>query len=406
MKEKNVKKLVKLIEKSRNSNFYRERLKGIELNETNIIKNFKKIPILNKDEIIGKENQLLTQEYDSNFIIKEYTSGTTGKAMACYLSKKDRLYKAYQLWKTRRNFCEISPMDKRALFSPYYVFQGEDKICFDEEDNDLYLSNINMTDDDMKDYYEALIKFKPVWLTSVPSALYMFASFLLKENLDGKAIGVKMIEVNGEMLFDYQKNTIEKAFGNILYNHYGSRETWCLGYSCDCNELHIFEDDFVYELVNLDSDGVGELVITDLNNFVWPIIRYNVGDKVRISNEKCNCGFNTPKIEVIGGRKQEDFEIDGWIGNSVIFHYAVSKINAMHGTIIKQYQIIQNDYNDFSLNIVINDNFKDSQGYLLVNDITSKIPVDVKIKLNIVPFINNDGNKFKYYKRKDVTEVW
>ncbi|MEC1178643.1 hypothetical protein P9B03_09135 [Metasolibacillus meyeri] len=391
-------KAKKLFEISKNSTFYRG--KYINYEELKDYEDFFKIPILSKDEIIGREHHLLTKDYNQNNIIEDYTSGTTGKAMTCYHSIKERNYKAYKLWKNRRKNANILPLDKRALFSPYYAFLEGEKIFFDDEDNDLYLSNINMTDEDMKDYFNALVEFKPKWFTSVPSALYLFSNYILREKLNVEEIGLEMIEVNGEMLFDYQKNIIEEVFGKILFNHYGSRETWCLAYSCKYGNLHGYDEDFIYELINIDTEGIGELVVTDLCNNTWPLLRYNLGDKVKLLSHDCGCGNNSIILDVVGGRKQEDFEIDGWIGNSVIFHYSVSRINSEFGHSIKQYQIIQQASNSFLINIVKGHGYQTLHGELLVKEILSKIPIGINIMLNYVKEIENTGNKFIYFKKE------
>ena len=46
----------------------------------------------------------------------------------------------------------------------------------------------------------------------------------------------------------------------------------------------------------------GELIITDLDNYGMPFIRYRIGDVGMLSDRKCNCGRGLPIMETVGGR--------------------------------------------------------------------------------------------------------
>jgi len=42
--------------------------------------------------------------------------------------------------------------------------------------------------------------------------------------------------------------------------------------------------------------------LTNLANFVQPLIRYDLGDQITVHPERCNCGSSLPVIEVQGRR--------------------------------------------------------------------------------------------------------
>ena len=50
---------------------------------------------------------------------------------------------------------------------------------------------------------------------------------------------------------------------------------------------------------------VGEIVITDLNNYCMPLIRYRIGDLAKsLGTKDCDCGRGLPLIGDIQGRVQ------------------------------------------------------------------------------------------------------
>lgn len=72
--------------------------------------------------------------------------------------------------------------------------------------------------------------------------------------------------------------------------------------------LHVNTDQIHVEILDLQSDApaapgkVGEVVVTDLNNQLMPLIRYRTGDVARMIVKPCPCGRATPLITQLEGR--------------------------------------------------------------------------------------------------------
>ncbi|MCK5074211.1 MAG: phenylacetate--CoA ligase family protein, partial [Bacteriovoracaceae bacterium] len=71
--------------------------------------------------------------------------------------------------------------------------------------------------------------------------------------------------------------------------------------------LHINCDRFVIEILNENIEPVaegksGELVITDLDNYGMPLIRYRIGDMASFKKTLCSCGRGLPLLEQVEGR--------------------------------------------------------------------------------------------------------
>ncbi len=108
--------------------------------------------------------------------------------------------------------------------------------------------------------------------------------------------------------------------------------------------MHVNADWAILEVVDEDNrpvpDGTkgAKVLITNLANFVQPIIRYEIGDIVTMATEPCGCGSNLPLIAGIDGRDSDMFWIEGDEGDQplppAIFEVALGQIAQ-----IREYQI-------------------------------------------------------------------
>ncbi|OMG50627.1 hypothetical protein BK140_04500 [Paenibacillus macerans] len=373
--------------------FYKERLSGITTSNWSR-ERFEQIPKLEKGEIIGREELLLTDSTAK--LYAEFTSGSTGQPLKCYKSNQEKWQKARLLWRIRGNKGGIGPKDPYAMF---YAF-NEDDLTTDTVSvyqQVMYMSMLDMSSKRLDTYYEALLEYRPQWLLSVSTALYLFANHLLERNFDRTMLPLKYIEINGEMLFDYQRQAIEKAFGPIVYNHYGSREFWCIAMSCRNGNLHLSSDQMYVEILNADSDGYGNVVITDLTNKTWPLIRYDTGDIGRLPGIRCTCGSAHPVIEVTGGRATQYIRSGSWISSPILFHYAVTKVNRLHPDAIRQFRVTQEEEKSFLFHLVPGTGFQEAAELLLKQELRNKIPDDVDLTVDHQDRLNTEGPKFDYF---------
>lgn len=375
------------------SSFYKQRLQGVTDAGWSQAR-FEQIPILEKSELTGREESLLTDKEAKLYV--EYTSGSTGQPLKCYKSVEEKWKKARLLWGLRNTNGGIGPKDPYAMF---YAF-NEDDLSTDPISiyhEVMYLSMLDLSPERLDDYYEAMLKYRPQWMLSVSTALYLFANHLLERKLDRSKLPFKYIEINGEMLFDYQRKTIEEAFGPIVYNHYGSREFWCIGMSCRSGNLHLSSDQLYVEIANSDKDGYGNVVITDLTNRIWPLIRYDTGDIGRLSEQKCDCGSRYPVIEVTGGRATQYIRSGDWIANPILFHYAVTKVNRNFPDAVRQFRVMQVQEKQFMFYLVPGKGFQEAAEFLLQQELLHKLPDDVNLTIVHQDRLSMDGPKFDYF---------
>ncbi|MDR2578932.1 MAG: AMP-binding protein [Chitinispirillales bacterium] len=150
---------------------------------------------------------------------------------------------------------------------------------------------------------ERLNAHDPKLLTGYPSVLTVLA----KEKLRGALkIEPRVIASSAEALSVKMFENLRQAFNCPVLNNYCSTEGGEIAMSCPYGHLHINEDWVLIEPVDDDGRPVkqGEwssaVLMTDLTNYVQPIIRYHVNDCVRIIEQPCECGSNLPIIEISG----------------------------------------------------------------------------------------------------------
>lgn len=378
-----------------NTEFYKNTLKDVDINSIHSIKEFQQVPILFKESLVGNEEKLLTKQDGKLFY--EYTSGSTGNPLVCIKGIGEKVIKTKDLWSLRKKNGGITPKDRYCMF---YAFT-EDDLKTDAvqiKDNIIYLSMLDMSDEQLKKYYDVLMELKPSWILGAPSALSILSNFIIENKLNTSNLKIKYIECNGEMLFDFQREIIEKAFNLRVYNHYGCREFWCLAMSCELGHNHLINNRFFYELINIDENGCGELVVTDLYNKTWPLIRYYLGDICEDELSICECCDNYPVVKVTGGRAQEYLKIGEWIGNPILFAYIVLKTNKLFGDCVRQFQVIQlKNETDILFKIEVGKDCNSEIINKMKEDVFCKLPLNINLHLKIVNKFEFNNSKHQYF---------
>jgi phenylacetate-CoA ligase len=118
---------------------------------------------------------------------------------------------------------------------------------------------------------------------------------------------------------DETRKRIEDATGIKAYDIFGTSEmSGPLFTECHLqNGIHVWADYFLIEVVDPETgeqveDGeCGELVVTTLDKWAFPLVRYRIGDLTILNNEPCECGRTHPRIMRILGRTDDMIVVRG-----------------------------------------------------------------------------------------------
>jgi phenylacetate-CoA ligase len=153
-----------------------------------------------------------------------------------------------------------------------------------------------------------------------PSYFIHLIEQVLASGLCFKELPLKIGIFGAEPWTEGMRAHIERTSGIRAYDIYGLSEILGPGVGIECARqagLHIFEDHFLMEIVDPQTDQVlpdgqvGELVITTLTKQAFPMIRYRTHDLTSIIPEPCACGRTIGRISRIQSRSDDMLIIRG-----------------------------------------------------------------------------------------------
>jgi phenylacetate-CoA ligase len=146
-------------------------------------------------------------------------------------------------------------------------------------------------------------------LCCTPSYALRLAQVAKEAKLDIATSCIQRIIVAGEPggSIPATRTLIEKAWNARVYDHHGMTETGPISYPCPLHKdtLHILEESYFAEIIDPANQSTvkrgetGELVITTLDRYASPLLRYRTGDLVQASPRPCSCG--SPHLTLAGG---------------------------------------------------------------------------------------------------------
>ncbi|MBX3637838.1 MAG: phenylacetate--CoA ligase family protein [Rubrivivax sp.] len=149
----------------------------------------------------------------------------------------------------------------------------------------------------------ALNDWAPTVLATYPTAAAMLADEARRGAL---RLPLRELLTGGETLGTAVRSHLGAAFGCPVHNSYGASEFLTIAADCAQGRLHVNADWVILEPVDTQDRPTpeGELsqdtLLTNLANRVQPLIRYRLGDRVRVLRGRCACGSPLPAIEVLG----------------------------------------------------------------------------------------------------------
>lgn len=152
--------------------------------------------------------------------------------------------------------------------------------------------------------YQWLCENKPDYLLTYPSNLQELAR-LQKEK--GKRLHLKGVSTLGENMTPELRQLVKDAFDCRLTDMYSSQEVGYMALQCPKHDhYHVMSENCLLEILNDKNQPcrpgeMGRVVVTTLQNYIMPLIRYEIGDYA-IAGHGCDCGITLPVIERVIGR--------------------------------------------------------------------------------------------------------
>lgn len=339
----------------RNVPYYRSLFAELKFNPATVSSpdDLRVLPLLGKPEIRANMEQLKFE--GAKGLQRFNTGGSSGEPLIFYLDSERVSHdvaakrRATRWWNVDIGDREIvvwgSPIE---LGAQDRLRQARDLLFRTE-----LLSAFEMSETNLKSFLKTIAQKRPKMIFGYPSSISLIAKFAADRNIVLDNLGIKVVFVTSETLYDYQREQIELTFGCPVANGYGGRDAGFIAHQCPQGSMHITAEDILVETVNEDGLNVGaghpgELVITHLATSAFPFVRYRTGDIGILSENACACGRGLPVLEEIQGRST-DFVVaqDGSVLHGLALIYVLRDLPE-----VKSFKITQETRNSICVQVV------------------------------------------------------
>lgn len=356
MKEFQIQKLKKILNHCYcNVSYYRKIIdeKQIDIKNFNSLDVLSEFPILTKEIIQANYEEFLP--FNNNHItgVKiSQTGGTTGNIL---FKRNDSLtrssvwgtYRRYEDWMGLKNnhktlilmggHIKKSGLKQRIITKGIRILENSISV-------DIY----NTSDETIEKVIILLKNNDFSQIRSYPQFLFSVAQKIEKRGLH---FNVKAISTTAEPVMSEHRNLFKKVFNADVFDQYGCGEIGGIAYECYKHEgLHIAD-----ERVVIEKNELNELIITDLDNFTMPLLRYWNSDKAIISEDYCSCGRSSKLIKQIIGRTCDYvIGVNGQFLHWAYFWHLFFDSNVANNRNLKKFQIVQNTKANLLIRLVAN----------------------------------------------------
>jgi phenylacetate-CoA ligase len=322
------------------------------------IKNWEDIPIMTKKDFQKPLEQRLSNGYSLKNIYVNKTSGSSGDP---FIFAKDKYCHALTWANIFHRFGQFNLNFNSSLQARFYGipldFVGNTKERIKDAFSNRYRFPVfDLSDVFLEKVLKTFSKKHFDYINGYTSSILLFAKFLEKKNIVLNTIcpSLKCCVVTSEMLFEKDKQLMEKQFGVPIINEYGASELDLIAFQNPLGEWQINSETLYIEIVDehnniLPYGNEGRIVITSLYNKAHPFIRYDIGD-IGILDE--NSTFKKPLLKKLIGRTNDVAALpSGKKAPGLTFYYITKSIIEDDGN-VKEFVVKQTKIDTFEIEYV------------------------------------------------------
>jgi phenylacetate-CoA ligase len=312
------------------------------------------LPILSRSMIVNECERLKAANIAEDRFCANSTGGSSGEPLRFYDDREGSEAGNALIWRAEK-WLGVELGDRRAYFwgasfdlTPFEGFVGKVRSW---STNRLMLPAWRLQQGNAEEFLQRLFRFRPQLLICYAGAAYEWARLLNFQN--HHVPGLKAIILSAETLHDAWRQPIEATFGAPVFNRYGGRDIKFIAQECLAREgLHVNAEGSYVEIIR---DGrpaprgeVGEVIVTRLDNYAMPFIRYGSGDLGVWGDAICSCGRGLPLLVRIDGRVQDVIlTADGMNVSGLFFAHLMKDCLD-----VKEFQIHQTAYDRLLIKLV------------------------------------------------------
>lgn len=361
------------------------------------LKNF---PILEKKDLIYSLNLIKTINEDEGIV--SLTGGTTGASMKVIYTKSD-MQERFAILDDFRSGYGYELGKKTAWFSGKNLITESDlkkNICshYDFINKIRFYSTFYINEKNFEIYWESLSKFEPEFIVGFPSSVYEICEIADRFGLrlENK---VKVFFPTAETVLPQHREVIGRVLGCRLVDQYASSEGAPFILECQEGSLHIHPLTGIFEVVDEHMQPAieGEVLVTSFTTMGTPLVRYRVGDRIRLSSPEkiCKCGSLFPLVDKIEGRTT-DFVYSPEKGRINLGNLSNATKDAKG---IVCFQVIQNIENEIDIKLVVTEQYTKNEEKNFISAIRERVGDRLRINTEYVEDISREkSGKFRIVK--------
>ena len=223
-------------------------------------------------------------------------------------------------------------------------------------ENTIMMESSSLSDEAIAEMLDCIRREKVKCITGYSSALSEISRYIDRSSVDMSEFCVHAILPISEAMPDPVRERLASQFGCSVRSYYSNEENGIMGIeSAANNSYYINSESYHFEILKLDSDEpasegeVGRIVITDLNNYAFPILRYDNGDTAVFHRHESNGRFRLTLTELLGRRSDILYDTRG---RAVTPFVITNNLWDVDG--VKQYRFVQKGPKQYEL--VLNGN--------------------------------------------------
>jgi phenylacetate-CoA ligase len=389
-----VERLRRLIEHAQSRvPYYRQRLSADAARSFERAEDVRRLPFTTK-EILKNHSSEFTDSKPRRFLTQKTTGGSTGQPLTIPKTREAMSWELAATWRGY-SWAGVGIGDRQArLWGSSLDRQGRWRAALvDFACNRKRCSAFDFDDETLLRYHETLARFKPAYFYGYVSMLVQFAKFYQKRGLK-PSYDLECIISTSEVLTLSHRTILESVFQTSVFDEYGCGELGTIAHECEHSNLHVSDENMILEILDGDEpcgpNVPGEMVITELNNYAAPLIRYRTGDFASWSEDACPCGRSLSVISNVFGRAYDLlYSADGRVFHAEFMMYIFEEAKR-RDLGIGQFQVVQTALDAFHMRIVPEENYGPNTEHFITQQITNSFHADAKVTFERVDEIRRE----------------
>ncbi|UTA47362.1 hypothetical protein L1F30_14510 [Simiduia sp. 21SJ11W-1] len=341
------------------------------------------LPVTTKADIRDNIDQFIASNANKQQLARAKTGGSTGVSLNLFFDEHcQAMRNAGQMYADSMAGWHIGDRVAAVWGNPPKYTTAKAKLRAQLLDRMIFLDTMDLNNQSMGAFVARWHAFKPQVIFGHAHSIYIFAKFLLEQGIQTvRPVGVVATSM---MLLNHERKSIEQALGCKVTNRYGCEEVGLIAVECEQhNGMHLNVQHLVVE--SLDAANApaapgtaGKLVLTDLNNFGMPLLRYRVEDVGALSNRQCSCGRTTPLLERLEGRVADFLKKPdgGQVAGVSLVERTLTKVPG-----VAQMQLVQDTLHEIKIHRVKGAEFNAQTDNALLQEFRQVFPDDVALTI-------------------------